>query len=411
MSGLKSMEHGVLGEARAKAFLLERFWLLERSVDIQGADFLIQRRLTGSNFMDQSPPRLGVIQVKYVQDGDTYIKISKNYLCDKDGHPYNEFFVLVFTGRESNSRSFLLSPKDFLQISLEKSKSDKTFFQLKSSVLFGSGNHEIIDHTLALDRIDHALINSDFLKNRRFIGATNYVDISPDHIEHDLLLPLDNCYADIGKMFYEEKKKLQQIVFGVEDILSSMQSILRSTDVEDAYRIYEDELSPQVGSGYGIHISAKFFDDDDFLSAVKHHKNRLEAIRALGVEAGFFALLRKIENEIPSRIAAFTIVKNTWIRISVIYDDKTLSNARVTVEMVAGTDDSLKLISSKHGRHEIDFKPFQCFSWDVRNGSVAPPVTTEEIETQIREQFWRIRRPLQSEIEKWLIGEELAISW
>ena len=43
---LKAMQNGVIGEARTKSFLLDRFWILERSVDIQGADFLIQRRIT-----------------------------------------------------------------------------------------------------------------------------------------------------------------------------------------------------------------------------------------------------------------------------------------------------------------------------------------------------------------------------
>ena len=72
-SWLKSMENGALGEARAKAFLLERFWILERSVDIEGADYLIQRKITSQNFMDETPPNLGVVQVKYIQDGKTYI--------------------------------------------------------------------------------------------------------------------------------------------------------------------------------------------------------------------------------------------------------------------------------------------------------------------------------------------------
>ena len=42
---LKRMENGTIGETRTKAFLLDRFWVLERSVDIEGADFLIQRKI------------------------------------------------------------------------------------------------------------------------------------------------------------------------------------------------------------------------------------------------------------------------------------------------------------------------------------------------------------------------------
>ena len=109
MSGLKSMENGALGEARAKALLLERFWVLERSVDIHGADYLIQRRISDLNFMDKSPPKLGVIQAKYVQNGNTYISVPKHYVYSKEGSQYSEFFVLIFTGRESTAKSFLLS--------------------------------------------------------------------------------------------------------------------------------------------------------------------------------------------------------------------------------------------------------------------------------------------------------------
>ena len=62
---LKIMQNGTIGEARAKAFLIDRFWILERSVDIDGADFIIQRRITKSNILDRNPPRFGVVQVKF----------------------------------------------------------------------------------------------------------------------------------------------------------------------------------------------------------------------------------------------------------------------------------------------------------------------------------------------------------
>ena len=44
VSTLKSMENGSIGEARTKELLIDRFWILERSVDVQGADFIIQRK-------------------------------------------------------------------------------------------------------------------------------------------------------------------------------------------------------------------------------------------------------------------------------------------------------------------------------------------------------------------------------
>ncbi|AJS58191.1 hypothetical protein [Paenibacillus sp. IHBB 10380] len=72
---LLRMENGGLAEARTKAFLMDRFWILERSVDIQGADFIIQRRLTSQNILDATPPRFGVIQVKYYQNKYKHISI------------------------------------------------------------------------------------------------------------------------------------------------------------------------------------------------------------------------------------------------------------------------------------------------------------------------------------------------
>ena len=112
---LKSMEHGAIGEARAKAFLLDRFWVLERSVDIHGADYLIQRRITQSNFLDREPPRLGIVQVKFIQDASTNIHISKNYVVGELGSPHEEFFVLVLSGKEDDESFSLLSAKEIAQ--------------------------------------------------------------------------------------------------------------------------------------------------------------------------------------------------------------------------------------------------------------------------------------------------------
>src|SRR5438045_3430379 len=112
---LKSMEHGAIGESRARAFLLNRFWVLERSVDIQGADYLIQRRLTEANFLDQDPPRLGIVQVKFIQDASTNISIKKHYVLDRRGIPHEEFFLLVFNGREDEERMFLLSAEEIVK--------------------------------------------------------------------------------------------------------------------------------------------------------------------------------------------------------------------------------------------------------------------------------------------------------
>lgn len=87
---LLAAEHGALGEARAKSLLLERFWVLERSVDVHGADFLIQRRLLGTHILKRDSPRFGVIQVKFVQDGRTPIRVPSDHVRDEGATCYEE---------------------------------------------------------------------------------------------------------------------------------------------------------------------------------------------------------------------------------------------------------------------------------------------------------------------------------
>lgn len=231
---LKAMENGELGEARAKAFLMDRFWVLERSVDVEGADYLVQRRLTKQNFMDRDPPRLGVVQVKFIQDGGTSISIHKSYVCDAKGSPYNEFFLLVFTGREDSEKSYLLSAKDILSTFRQVVDGNRTFLRLGGAKLLETSNFEVTRRKLALDRIEHALLNADFLANRRFLGSTSYIKISADHIDADYLKPLDNPYANIQEAFFESKRKLQSVLFTFEEVTEAMQRMLRSTDPLEA---------------------------------------------------------------------------------------------------------------------------------------------------------------------------------
>src|SRR4051812_25171107 len=127
---LKKMENGALGEARARAFLLDRFWVLERSVDIEGADYLVQRRLTAANFMDREPPRLGVIQVKFVQDGKSGMTIDKSHVCDDRGHACSEFFLLVFTDREDHENAYMLTAHDILKEFTESEDGDRTILRV-----------------------------------------------------------------------------------------------------------------------------------------------------------------------------------------------------------------------------------------------------------------------------------------
>ena len=411
---LKAMQNGGLGEARAKALLLERFWVLERSVDIQGADYLIQRRLTENNFLDKEPPKLGVVQVKFIQDGKTYISIDKNYVCDENDHPYNEFFLLVFSGSEDEATSHLLTATEIVKTFSKKEQKGKIIFKIAGSKILNSSNYLIKNKSIALGKIEHALINASFISNRRFLGSTNYIKISPEQIDHDLLLPLDNGYADFQKEFYDNKKKLQGTLFDIEDVVEAMNKMLASTDPEEAYEIYNDQISYHIGSGLGttLSFSIDFFEDEDFLTAVKNHKQRLSVIRDKGLESPFFCLMADYKKSIIQQISKLVFKKSDKIKVIARYCPETLGELSVLVSRTNDEYDEVPKINiTKLGYQEIIYNPYSWFeltAYEIKKTNKDESCSTVEI---LEKNHWKYVRTFQVAVEKHLLGEDLVSPW
>lgn len=72
--------NGIHGEATTRQILSKRFWCLERPVDFEGADFLVQLRVDS---IDELPSRksdifvLGIVQSKFFQEGTTLIDSAR----------------------------------------------------------------------------------------------------------------------------------------------------------------------------------------------------------------------------------------------------------------------------------------------------------------------------------------------
>jgi len=405
---LKAMENGGLGEARAKAFLMDRFWVLERSVDVEGADYLVQRRLTAQNFMDRDPPRLGIVQVKFIQDGNTSISIHKSYVCDAKGTPYNEFFLLVFTGREDSEKCYLLSSAEILKEFRERIDGERTLLSVKGSRLMATSNYEVVQKRRALDRIEHALVNADFMSNRRFLSSSSYIEISPDQIDADLLVPLDNQYGDIRKIFFEEKKKLQSTLYDIEEVVEAMQKMLRTTDPEEALRVYEDVIAQHIGGSFGrdkIYFSCDFFNDEDFFETVRKHKGRLARLRELGVEGSYFKLLELFENTVIQRLADPGFVANTeTIRIKITYDFVTLRDVVIEVSARDTIEKKPHVASSLKGKQVVYYDLKDSLPKFARTNTE----NTEIRAGLVREQIWLIRRPFQAALDALLLGDDLV---
>ena len=355
---LKAMENGGLGEARAKAFLMDRFWVLERSVDIEGADYLIQRKLTSRNFMDRDPPRLGVVQVKFIQDGGTGISLHKKYVCDTTGHPYGEFFLLVFTGREDEEKSYLLSAADVLKEFKEVTDDDRTVLRIGGSKLMATANYEVLQRGRALDKIEHALANADFFANRRFLLGVGspYIKISPEHIDHDLVAPLDNPYATLRELFFEEKRKVQRVMWDMEEVTETMHKMLATTSPDEAFRLYKDEIADHVDGYCNITFSGDFFRDSDFEEAVRRHRFRLTRLRELGIEGTYFKLLAEYRETVAKGLGGLRLDDVSTVKVTATYDAESLRNPRVTLAVEETPQKTSHVECSKRGEQKLFFE-------------------------------------------------------
>lgn len=203
---LKRMENGSLGEARARAFLMNRFWVLERSVDVEGADLLIQINSLKVRLLDERPPRFAVVQVKFVQDGDTTISIPVRYTEDQMGMPASEFFLLVCTGFEDEEEIYVLSSREVASSLMRKTVKGIDVYSGKAKRILHDSNLRVGSRTLSLGRIEHALQTADAVRNKSYISHLVGSPVTREQIDVDYLLPLINSYGGIPEALMEQKR-------------------------------------------------------------------------------------------------------------------------------------------------------------------------------------------------------------
>ncbi len=91
-------QNAKIGEIFTEAILLKKFWVLKRSVDIEGADFLVQQRNTAPEQARNRPIALGLVQAKYFEKNNQ-VRIARLYVEDQNG-PRPDFFAFLHTMRE-----------------------------------------------------------------------------------------------------------------------------------------------------------------------------------------------------------------------------------------------------------------------------------------------------------------------
>lgn len=277
---LTIQEHGVLAEARTRAFLLDRFWVLERSVDIEGADFIIQRRLTSRSLLDPSPPRLGFIQAKYYANADTTQYIHREYVLDSAGAPRAEFFLMCHTGNEDDKLSFLLSAMDiknfFRETDAAHSRPGRFILSGKDVI---SQRFEVLDQARALNQIDKALQDADFYRNRSFLswalpGNESMAPILPMYEE-----TIDNWWGNIPHGFNKLRERVKRVRWDIEEVLGKLREMEESPDPERVLDLAEDLWREYRGD---VSLPRDLWDED-FLSVVQYHKRRFNELNEAGL--------------------------------------------------------------------------------------------------------------------------------
>lgn len=277
---LKRMENGTIGETRTKAFLLDRFWVLERSVDIEGADFLIQQRILRENLYDRSPPRFGIVQVKYYESAATTQYVPIEYFYDQEKNRIrNEFFLIVHTGKEDNWNMFYIIAEELNNSFEKKIYKGKNVVSLPGKKIL-LDKYKVVSKSCCLDRIENSLKLSDFQENRGYLLQYNFIRESK--IDQKAIIPIykeaiPNPYADIESQFETIKTSAQQSIYKLEDIITLYKNIIREPDPWNAIEVFDD-LDSELGySSFGLECYRELrwkdvCSDETFIDAVKYHK-------------------------------------------------------------------------------------------------------------------------------------------
>ncbi len=296
---LKVMENGAAGEARTKAFLVDRFWVLERSVDIDGADFLIQLRSLRTRFTDSFPPMMGVVQAKYYQNRDTTHYIPCNYVVDGDEKPIKGFFAVLHVGSEDESEMYLLSSADIKKYLSKTSKEPFRYILGRKAI---QGRFRVVSRELALGKIEHELLGRSYAEVVWFLDRVNipYLKLKKGDIEYEYTLPIPNSQAEIAEEFYCSKEKLQEAMYIMNGALSIVDGILTSSNPRWALRELEDLKSRIDEFAYSLReIDLEWGCLKDALVEYEHVLGKLDQ---LGKRAAFLDISNRIWKGLATKL-------------------------------------------------------------------------------------------------------------
>lgn len=295
------MEHGALGEARVRAILLERFWVLHRSVDVDGTDYLVQVRPRSlARFLD-APIQLVRIQAKFVEHDNAHVYVPRRYVLDGGGMPYPLFFLLLSTGRTEAQQLFVLDATEIARDFQVGSGNRANYFSIPAMKVFRSGRYEVASQTLMLDRIERAILEADRPTRSNFFGVVAPPEIGT--LDADYTIPLANWYGDFGDALREVKQGIRAAMYDMEDTLAVFRKILASGDPVEAEVLLDesavrDFLDHGPDHSLGFSFGSHSVLNEDLFGAARDFRRRLDRLRAAGLEVQYVRLFAEIDGAV-----------------------------------------------------------------------------------------------------------------
>lgn len=170
-------KNGSIGESLTLALLLKYFWVMKRTPDVDGADFLVQvqhssiEKLRASNSEIQV---LGIVQSKYFQENNE-VKVHKQYVLDK-GEPRSDFFCFFHTeDDEGEYVNYFFNSQDIVNSLRER---DEYFvFSLTKERDFSKNRN--LKNTHIVNEIKNGISRTKVERNKDYINKLFRIVITP----------------------------------------------------------------------------------------------------------------------------------------------------------------------------------------------------------------------------------------
>lgn len=238
---LKPVENGIKGERRSRKLLGNEFWILDRDVDINGGDLIIQRKNLKSDILSVDPLELGLVQVKFIEKFTRQINIDVKYLYDLDSTEddlilLEGFFLLIHFDIKGAEAMFCLDSKDFKSLLEKKIIIGKKIYkddnqrELKKVTLaisvgklqeyFGIESHGV---QTIIDKINKGLIALDYSRSvskRFFVGRKpNLIAINKEFEQNHYTKEIKNNILEVQNELYQILLQSSDYVLHIKDLL------------------------------------------------------------------------------------------------------------------------------------------------------------------------------------------------